>query len=689
MKPKHPRLFHLRHIALVVSAAAAVTTVQAATNTWTSTTSGNWSTAAKWDVKPLTDGTADVHFAAGTAAVTATIDSAWAAAGAVNSLTFDVATAGSYILAGGTGVTGLTLGAGGLANSSSRSVSLTGPAITLGASQTWTDSGGGITVNTHLASASGVALTLPVTGLTFTSGNSTNLLGPVVWNAGTITCGDPSQHGRLGAGNITANFTGVTVNPGYVFNMTNGSETPATSTVANNVALTIPSTRYLVLQLNNANNVGQNMVFSGNWSGTIASNQNAFGAISFNLGMSCYDDRFRFTFSGDNSGLTSTADASVNNYVFYIRKGCMVVNSPTAMGVNNALAVGVGESNASVGGVHVGLLATTGNDVNAKIRVRNDNLTTARNTYAVLGLDGAGAVNFKGPLFLEGLSGQANGVETLQLTAPASGTATFSGNITDFGDTYRAPVLVMGAGSVRLSGTNAYAGTTTVREGNLLVGSAAALGSASSTISLGDAVTQTTDVVAASNVDMPNVTSFSAGVYTLTVALTTLDGVTIHSGDRILYKSAAGISTPEKNGIYTVDSTLKILTRATDLDESAEFVKGLRVHVTGGTRNGGKNFFLSSDQAIMGSGITFTVNSTTTGNGTVAFSPDADTNVGVAILTEGAFTVARNINVTNNLSTGKSSLGGNSAHASTFSGAIALARDLTVTAASGGSATFS
>ena len=64
------------------------------------------------------------------------------------------------------------------------------------------------------------------------------------------------------------------------------------------------------------------------------------------------------------------------------------------------------------------------------------------------------------------------------------------------------------------------------------------------------------------------------------------------------------------------------------------------------------------------------------------------TNPTVAILTNGSYTVARNIDVANNLSTGNSILGGNTAGVSTFSGTVTLSKNLTLTAANGGTVDF-
>jgi hypothetical protein len=63
---------------------------------------------------------------------------------------------------------------------------------------------------------------------------------------------------------------------------------------------------------------------------------------------------------------------------------------------------------------------------------------------------------------------------------------------------------------------------------------------------------------------------------------TTLDGVTLSAGDRILLKNQ---STASQNGIYTWSASGSALVRATDADAAAELFKGFLVYVEEGTAN--------------------------------------------------------------------------------------------------------
>lgn len=97
-------------------------------------------------------------------------------------------------------------------------------------------------------------------------------------------------------------------------------------------------------------------------------------------------------------------------------------------------------------------------------------------------------------------------------------------------------------------------------------------------------------VVAATPASLASITSGSvtynngsSGVgatLTLGVALTTLDGVSLTNGDRILVKNE---STAANNGIYTWATGGTVLTRATDFDQTAEMGGGDFFFVTGGS----------------------------------------------------------------------------------------------------------
>jgi autotransporter-associated beta strand protein len=681
------------------------------TYTWTSTSVGNWSAAGNWDANgvPLSDvANSNVTFNGPDTNLNmrSTIDAAWngSGSGSVNSLSFNSNTSNTnnyMFTVGGAASTNLTVGAGGLSNPSGHRVTLltaTTQTLTLGASQIWNIANNWdnnntdqsiVSINGNLASASGIVLTKNGAGqINFRQGNSTNFLGSVMVNTGNIYFTNNTQYSRLGGNTLAINATDPIYNINLVFAMDSNTAID-TSYFSTPVSITASNNRLFAMTMGSNYNYGQYLHFTGSWSGVIPPpGPNGNTALMPNLGFQASDSRFRYYFDADNSGLTTTATG--NNYATYIRQGYVVLNHVNAHGIRNSMPIGVGQRNSGNAASHSGLLATSDNNVTGKVIILSDDLfANAKNQIAEIGIDGTGSVNFTGPVVLSS-TGYAPQTPTLRLTAPTGGTVTITGNIVDSGtNNYYAPIQVFGTGNVVMSGTNTYKGSTSIRNGTLLIGSNSALGSATSTVSLGDTVTQTADVVAATVIAPANVISFTEGVYLLSAAMTTLDGVSLASGNRILIKEDT--FNPERAGIYTLSSDLKTLTRATDLNTESQFVMGFRIHVTGGTVNGGKNFYLASSQLTMGGSVstvgTFTLNSTDLGK--IGFSEDAASDADMAMLTNGSFIVARNIDVTSNLSTGNSILGGNTADYSTFTGAVTLARALTVTAASGGMVDFS
>lgn len=73
-----------------------------------------------------------------------------------------------------------------------------------------------------------------------------------------------------------------------------------------------------------------------------------------------------------------------------------------------------------------------------------------------------------------------------------------------------------------------------------------------------------------------NGTSGVGATLTLSVALTTVDGISVTDGNRILVKNEA---TTQNNGIYVLGSSGTVLTRATDADTAAELGNGSFVFI--------------------------------------------------------------------------------------------------------------
>src|SRR5207253_4265562 len=74
----------------------------------------------------------------------------------------------------------------------------------------------------------------------------------------------------------------------------------------------------------------------------------------------------------------------------------------------------------------------------------------------------------------------------------------------------------------------------------------------------------------------------------------TLDGVSLSAGDRVLLKNQ---TTASENGIWTFNSAGGALTRAVDADASGELSVGSSVFVDGGTVNGGQLWIVTATGA--------------------------------------------------------------------------------------------
>jgi len=715
MKPKYNRLSRLNQIVLAVATTGAlISSAHASTYYWTNN-DGNWSDSSMWSAGvPSNDGTADVVMQSpgGTwSTVNPTALTPSTTNWSINSLTSDTSDDGIMFCA--PVGSNLSIGAGGIFINNGNQVFYDLPIIAT-ASQSWnvasnypltfgdwpyganpTGSTSAITLN------NGVNVTKTGNGtIYFNNGTTTTVgTGHFTFDGGTIQLDGTSQFGRLGT-----NQLGVTANP--------SSQRPLLDFV-DSASGTFPGGLSVVGGLVGSNLTigwgngptvsGTTLTVTGALSGGI--NGGAINDVGFIIpqiwSTQTIDDRNQIIFQGDGSGLTALNPTNWGLSPLHVVSGVVVLDNANAMGTGNNLISFVGNTFNQATNYYCGLVATSGHNVSGGIYLTPvQNSSNQHNAVVELGLKGTGSVTFSGEIRMQNWgSGSYSQMQRLKLTAPAGGTATFSGKISDAstygGDTSYVPVKILAGGTVELSGNNTYKGTTAVRGGTLLLaGYNNALGAATSNVSLGDVVTAPSggDVKVATTSD--SVLSdgqwwtwgFSGGVLNFTTAVTTVDGVSLSAGDRILYKDAQNA---ERTGVYTyTDSTH--WTRSTDLNTAAAFTSGLRVHVTNGTLNGGKNYYLY--EGLVTSQYPSPVLGHTAGDGSSAmffFNEDVPSTSDVALLTNDALTISRNIDVTNNLSTGKSILGGNSAVASTFSGTVALSKNLTVTAASSGTATFS
>ncbi len=104
----------------------------------------------------------------------------------------------------------------------------------------------------------------------------------------------------------------------------------------------------------------------------------------------------------------------------------------------------------------------------------------------------------------------------------------------------------------------------------------------------------------------------------------TIDGVTLASGDRVLFKNQSSTS---ENGIRVWNGAAALATRATDCDSAVDFASGFLVYVSEGSSNGAKYFHLTTTGtiAVDSTGIAFATTGTGSSGATGATGPQGQT----------------------------------------------------------------
>lgn len=92
-----------------------------------------------------------------------------------------------------------------------------------------------------------------------------------------------------------------------------------------------------------------------------------------------------------------------------------------------------------------------------------------------------------------------------------------------------------------------------------------------------------------------SVRAASTGNVNIASAPSSIDGITLTSGDRVLLKDQ---STGSQNGIYVFNGAGSAMTRASDADTSAEVTPGMFTFVEEGTANGDSGWVLTTDAPI-------------------------------------------------------------------------------------------
>lgn len=137
-----------------------------------------------------------------------------------------------------------------------------------------------------------------------------------------------------------------------------------------------------------------------------------------------------------------------------------------------------------------------------------------------------------------------------------------------------------------------------------------------------------------------SVRAASTGNVDIASAPSSIDGVTLTSGDRVLLKNQ---TTGSQNGIRIFTAASAALNRALDADSSAEVTSGMAATVTEGTANGDKVFVLTTNDPITldttalvfaevggGGGTTYTAGNGLTESPATTFNVGAGTGITVA-----------------------------------------------------------
>ncbi|MFD0892290.1 autotransporter-associated beta strand repeat-containing protein [Luteolibacter ambystomatis] len=693
---------------------------------WDGVTGNSWSAATSWSTTAAgtTPDPAAVPGAADTATFNITgVNTAQTINLGANQSALGLVvpnTAATNIQGGGTNQT-LTLGSGGITVSSGGGALTIGLAtagqnvgVLLAADQTWAvNTGNSVTLNNTLSNAGNVA---PVT-LTVTGTSGVNLNG-VISNGGTTgtTALVLNAAGTSNIGSTTANtYTGGTilkrgtiispsgaVNPFGATTSTVTMGDASTSvdvllrarTVANPIVLTTGATGNITIDTvgasaatvsggvtgtNNlrvmATNTGTMVISTGaiNNAGTLTSVSTGTGAGSVTISSQIGSNVTGLTVNNSNTAAKLVLSGTTNAYT----GNTTVTSGILQLGASNVIPDGVGKGNLAVTGTF---------DLN-------------QSSEGINGLSGGGAID------------KTSATNTSTLTVGNSdATSTFSGIIKNTAGTLA--LTKAGAGTLTLSGTNTYSGTTTINSGggNLLITNPASLGSgATVAIPKGGTATGALQLqltgtnTLTKNFTFSSATGFGGGG---SAHIQNISGTNTLSGSLLLNNTGGnGINIQSDAGLLTLSGSIS----SSVGDSTRQFIIGGVGNgaVTGVISNTGTNVFTiikggtgtwTFSGAATNSGTTSLTNGTiligvsnvgtTSGAlGTGAVSIGAAAN-GASLLTNGAFTFSSAVNVGPTPSSGTNIIGGNTDSSSTFSGAIGLAGNATISqvATTGGNA---
>jgi len=458
---------------IVILVLLARTSSRAATFTWDGNGGGGnpkWSNGINWvpDGAPPTSG-ADLIFA-GTFKLAPSMDVSYS----ILSLTF-ASGAGAFTLASA-GIETLTIGTGGITNSSTNLQTISSPLI-LGAAQTWDAASGALTINSATVNLAGFVLTINGsfntiissaissspsgtngltkngTGILTLSGTTANTYtGTTTVNAGeldlnktasvnaiagNLTIGDGSGTDtvKLLASNQIANTSDVTISSSGVLNLNNNAETIDALNASFSTASVTLGTGTLT--------VGGNNEASATFAGVISGTSGSFTKIGTGTQI--------LTGSNSYSGTTTISGGTLQigngGTTGTLGTGNVVDNANLSFNRSDTITVG----NAISGS---GTLTQAG---------AGTTILTGGNSYAGTTTITSGTLQI-GNGGTTGTLGSGNVVDNAALSFNRSDSITVGNAISGSGTLTQA-----GAGTTTLSGVNTYAGGTTVSAGTLLV----------------------------------------------------------------------------------------------------------------------------------------------------------------------------------------------------------------------------
>lgn len=482
--------------------------------------------------------------------------------------------------------------------------------------------------------------TLSITGDNTYSGGTFLTQGGIFFGhnnaigTGTLSVQGNTLIGALSVARTVAN--NITINPGFTLTGTGGQNLTLTGTISGAGAVTKLGTG--TLSLTGANTyagntaLNQGALYVGNdqaiGSGTLTiggnTNLGSFNgarALSNNV---VVNSGFTGTFTGTSNltltgtisgagGLAKTGTATLlisgtnNTYTgkTTIRSGTVAIQGIGSLGNPSGVsaAIDLGATSTTAALVYLGATGTLARTINL----------AGSTGGAILDASGAGTFTISGTVL-----GSAAGAKILTLTGTNAGLNTISGPVSNGSGSVS--LVKSGSGTWRLTGNNAYTGTTTISGGrliasNIVVASGSShLGNASTAVILGGAATSGTLSYAGNSATYTRGFTVNAGGGGLDVSTA---GQTLTIGTNGV--ATAGVFTVSGSGNTTMNTAVtgagslrKAGSGVLTLTGSSNFAGG--TIITGGTLAAQNNHAVGTATVVVDGGVFYVESGATVGN---------------------------------------------------------------------------